>query len=302
MNHYSDFQESDHPTTADGRLLFLEIKKLDVANRVLMVGDMKRAFKMSRFFDNPCATIVIEATRGFRIYTGKFGGKPITVIGTGMGTPLTDITIRELRRAIDGPIAMARFGTTGIIGSRAKLGDVIVQSEGNVYCQTDFQSLIFGGDTKKVPYHLSKPTLPDKGLTDSVLYHMRSILGDEHVTEGMGCTTDSFYGSQGRHDKNFKDQNDGLKAYINETLPNVENFEMESHCVMVLGNMTLKDPIHCTTAAIGLINRQGNEILSAARYRELEDLGGFAMLKGLTQFSFPDGESVYAHDLLDRLN
>jgi uridine phosphorylase len=53
-------------------------------------------------------------------------GVPITVIATGMGQPMLDFVTREARRVVEGPMAMLRYGTCGVIDSSCTAGDVIV--------------------------------------------------------------------------------------------------------------------------------------------------------------------------------
>ena len=94
------------PYLDSGLTIHLNIKKGDgmeiemliivVANRIVTVGDSKRAWKISRFFDNPDTTINVFSTRIFKTYTGTFKGVPITVVTTGMGVPMIDFVIREI--------------------------------------------------------------------------------------------------------------------------------------------------------------------------------------------------------------
>ena len=56
-------------------------------------------------------------------------------------------------------------------------------------------------------YTLTKPVLPSPELTKVLLENLREIIGETNIKEGGNCTADSFYGSQGRFDPDFNDQN-----------------------------------------------------------------------------------------------
>jgi uridine phosphorylase len=79
-----------------------------VANRILSVGDAHRAWKISRFFDKLESSIYVESTRSFRIFTGTFKGVPISIVATGMGSPMMDFVVRECKKVVDGPMAIMR--------------------------------------------------------------------------------------------------------------------------------------------------------------------------------------------------
>ena len=85
---------------------------------------------------------------------------------------------------------------------------------------------------------------------------MKMTIGEANVTEGLGCSADSFYGSEGRKDPNFRDDNSTLIDRICEMYPECENLEMESHTLMALAALSKKDKIYAGSAAIGLIDRK----------------------------------------------
>ena len=111
----------------------IEMLIILVANRIVTVGDSKRAWKISRFFDNPDTTINVFSTRIFKTYTGTFKGVPITVVTTGMGVPMIDFVIREIREVVEGPMAVVRLGTCGIMNLSCTAGDIVVASKGAIF-------------------------------------------------------------------------------------------------------------------------------------------------------------------------
>ena len=60
-------------------------EKGDIAKTVLMPGDPLRAkFIAENFLDNPR---LFNEVRGMLGYTGTYKGKPVSVMGSGMGQP-----------------------------------------------------------------------------------------------------------------------------------------------------------------------------------------------------------------------
>lgn len=96
-SHYEVPTNLKFPLLPDGTTLHLNIKRGDVANRIFTVGDLHRAWKLSRFFDKPETCVKVVSTRTFRTFTGTFRGVPVTLVATGMGTAMMDFVIREIR-------------------------------------------------------------------------------------------------------------------------------------------------------------------------------------------------------------
>ena len=226
----------------------------------------------------------------FQTFTGTFRGVPVTLVATGMGVPMMDFVVREIRHVVEGPMAVMRLGTCGVMNTKCTAGDIIVATEGSVFIQTNYDKLVDG--KADGAYTISKPIFPDMGLAKVILENMKEIIGEENVKEGGNCSADSFYGSEGRNDPNFADFNDDLIDTLAEQFPACSSLEMETFKLLSLGVESHEDhKIYACGAAIGLIDRnRGQKMVSAKRQKELEDLGGLAILKALTEFDFPNGE------------
>ncbi|KXO98212.1 purine-nucleoside phosphorylase [Tsukamurella pseudospumae] len=95
----------------------------DYASAVLMPGDPRRARRIAEtLFDD--ARLVNEV-RGMEAYTGTVGGRPISVMGSGMGLPTMTIYATELYREY-GVRRIIRVGTSGGYQDDMSLGDVII--------------------------------------------------------------------------------------------------------------------------------------------------------------------------------
>ena len=95
----------------------------DIAKKVLMPGDPLRAkFIAETYLENP---ICFNTVRNMLGYTGTWQGKPLTVMGGGMGMPSIGIYSYELYH-IYGVEEIIRIGSAGGIQDTLQLGDVIV--------------------------------------------------------------------------------------------------------------------------------------------------------------------------------
>lgn len=234
-------REDAFPLREDGSTLHLNIKAGQVANRVFSVGDTKRCVKLSRFFDKPESCIQVISTRTFRVFTGTFRGVPVSLVATGMGVPMMDFVVREIRNVVKGPLAMMRFGTCGVIHPELEAGNVIVAKKGAVFIQSNHEEMIKGNESKS--YRISKPVLPDEKLAKKMMENIQEIIGKETVRAGMNCSADSFYGSEGRYDPNFRDHNDHLIDNLREKYPETASLEMETFTLLHLGKLST-EPMH----------------------------------------------------------
>jgi len=93
------------------------------APNVLCPGDPRRATYIAETFFDEGATLVNEE-RGMLGYTGTFGGAPISVQSTGMGSPSIGIVAEEL--VMLGARRLVRVGTCGAIGAGVAMADTVI--------------------------------------------------------------------------------------------------------------------------------------------------------------------------------
>ena len=181
----------------------------------------------------------VVSTRSFRTFTGTFKGVPVTLVATGMGVPMMDFVIREIREVVDGPMAAMRLGTCGIMNLSCTAGDIVVASKGSVFIQTNYHNIL-EGKTENA-YTISKPIFPSPEFTKVVLECMREIVGEDSVKEGGNCSADSFYGSEGRQDPNFADFNETLITDLQEQFPECCSLEMETFKMLSLAQSSVPE-------------------------------------------------------------
>jgi len=98
-------------------------KEGDFAKTVLMPGDPLRAqFIAETYLDNPA---LVSQVRGMLAFTGMYKGKPVSVMGSGMGMPSMGIYSYELFNFYDVE-NIVRIGSAGAISLDLDLGDIVM--------------------------------------------------------------------------------------------------------------------------------------------------------------------------------
>lgn len=149
----------------------------DFAPAVLMPGDPKRAERIASLL-MPDARLVTDV-RGMLGFTGTVNGKPLSVMGSGMGQPSFSIYATELFKFF-GVERIIRVGTCGGISKKVRVGDTII----GIAAHTDSSM-----NTFRLPglhfaavasFNLARAAVSkaeELGRTD---YHVGTILSRDH--------------------------------------------------------------------------------------------------------------------------
>ena len=98
-------------------------KKGDIAKTVIMAGDPLRAkFMAENFLENP---VQFNNVRGMLGFTGTYKGKPVSVMGHGMGIPSIGIYTYELYNFYDVE-TIIRVGSAGSMNADLHVGDLCI--------------------------------------------------------------------------------------------------------------------------------------------------------------------------------
>ena len=98
-------------------------KQGQIASTVLLPGDPLRAkFIAETFLEDP---VCFNEVRGMLGYTGRYGDKTVSVMGSGMGIPTLSIYVNELVSGY-GVDTLIRVGTCGSFQPYLKIGDVVL--------------------------------------------------------------------------------------------------------------------------------------------------------------------------------
>ena len=98
-------------------------QKGEIAPFVIMAGDPLRVqFMAEHYLENP---VLFNKVRGMLGYTGTYKGKPVSVMGHGMGIPSISIYTYELFNFYDVK-TIVRIGSAGACHKGLKIGDLVL--------------------------------------------------------------------------------------------------------------------------------------------------------------------------------
>ncbi|MBR5502792.1 MAG: purine-nucleoside phosphorylase [Oscillospiraceae bacterium] len=186
----SEFKGTPHNTAKAG----------DFAKTVLMPGDPLRAKYIAENFLEDAKQV--NNIRGMLAYTGTYKGKPVSVMGHGMGMPSMGIYCYELFEFY-GVENIIRIGSAG-----SKLPNMSVVVASKVYSNSNFAKTGFGYEENFM--------LPSEKLNADIVKAAEALGKEVHV--GPMSSGDNFYGGNMEERKKF------APAFPEETLAG----EMES--------------------------------------------------------------------------
>ena len=272
--------DANFPVDGEGRVYHVGVRPGEVANRVVTVGDPKRARLLASFFDRP--GFELETNRGFTTHTGTYRGVALTVVATGMGTAMMDFMVREMAAVVEGDMAFVRLGTCGSVTASVPVGHLCVTSE-SVLVRRNENAWT---DEKEAPYVWSRQPVPADGpLVDALKARFQLAMGDEadKVVSGPNCTADAFYASQGRTSDMFDDRNASFLEDLRKAHPQTVTLEMETFQLLHLAACARSKKIRAAATCIVLANRTDNAFLDADEKHRLEALAGRAVMDTLVE-------------------
>ena len=233
----------------DGSIFHLHIRPEHLADKVILVGDQGRVDMVASFFDEGSIECDIQS-REFHTITGKYNGKRISCISTGIGTDNCDIVLNELDALANIDFAtrtekdehrtleIVRVGTCGGMQEDIPLGTFLVSEK----------SIGWDG---VLAFYEGRDEIADLGFEDALVdfihYPAKAarpyvvaanpelvnrIAGDDMM---RGCTiaANGFYGPQGRVlrcDIAVKDINDRITNFRYKG-QRITNYEMEGSAI-----------------------------------------------------------------------
>lgn len=234
--------EADLVLNRDGSVYHLNLLPKHISDTVLTVGDPSRVNAISQFFDS----IEFEMNRReFITQVGRYKGKRITVISTGMGTDNIEIFFTEIDALVNidlktrepksrrKKLRIIRIGTSGALQEDIALGSYLVTDYAvgfdNLMAfydlkQDDIERSI-GEDIKK------KIKLPFTPYVVKGSEALRKQIGSDMIV-GNTITAPGFYAPQGRSIRvpiKYPKLLDSLNAYHHKAADFwLANFEMET--------------------------------------------------------------------------
>lgn len=234
--------ESELIINSDGSAFHIHLKPEELADNVILVGDPGRVDMVAEYLSD------IEfrhQSREFVSVTGKYNGKRVTVLSTGIGTDNIDIVMTELDalanvdfetrevKAEHRTLTVLRIGTTGAIHPDIPLGSFIfshisVGVDGllNWYENRDEIALLDMEDAFKKHVKWNRH-LPDPYFVKASDKLIKKF--DDCTVKGVTISAPGFYGPQGRVVRLGLAMPDMLEDYESFRYDDyrITNFEME---------------------------------------------------------------------------
>jgi uridine phosphorylase len=211
-----------HPRGSDGRRYHIGLRPGEVAPSILFVGDPSRARRVVEAHFDSWDEPVCE--REYVTYTGVYQGRPMSVMGTGMGAANTEIAVIELCQCFEDPtkIAIVRAGSCGALQPHVGLGDLVISQAAYRLEET---TLAFVGPGFPAAAH------PEAVI--ALLWAAEELGAPHHL--GITATAPGFYGAQGREQPGFPPRDPNIQATL--ARQGVTNLEMETAALLTLSTL-----------------------------------------------------------------
>jgi uridine phosphorylase len=244
--------ESELILTPRGSIYHIDLKREEMADTIITVGDPGRVAAVSKYFD------IIEFKtqhREFVTHTGTIGKKRLTVISSGIGPDNIDIVLNELDAVANidfetrlvkeqkTQLDIFRMGTSGSLQASIPVDSMVVSSHGigfdNLMHYYDWENSAHEQQlTNEITNYLGLHKTPIQPYAVQGSKELMAAFGPEYH-RGITATCPGFYAPQGRVVKaplkfpNLVDQLTDFK--FEQTF--ISNFEMETSAIYGLGKL-----------------------------------------------------------------
>ncbi len=265
-------EESELIINPDGSVFHLHLKPGELAEYIILVGDPGRVKVVASFFDE----VELErSNREFISVTGRYKGRRISVVATGIGTDNIDIVVNELDALVNvdfetrqvkdklTSLKMVRIGTSGSLQKDLPVDSCLLSEKAigfdsvlNFYAGRDEVSDL--NFEKALINHLSwKKQIAPFYVVDASS-ELLSKLSKNDFNKGVTISAPGFYGPQGRVIRlglADPDVNEKISNFVFED-KRITNYEME--CSAIYGLAKLLGHEAVTVCAI-IANRKAGE-------------------------------------------
>lgn len=244
--------ESELIINEDGSCFHLHLKPEELADNVILVGDPGRVDMVAKHLSN------IEFTRDnreFRSVTGRFNGKRVTVVSTGIGTDNCDIVMNELDALANidfktrevkkrlRHLNILRIGTSGAIQPEIPIGSYVF-----AYMSLGCDGLMnwYAGRKRFAVPRISTAFKKHVGWEKHLGYPYFVKAGDkmwkkfaDGTIKGVTVSAPGFYGPQGRVLRMGLAMPDMIEKFESFEFEGnkITNFEMESSAIAGIGRL-----------------------------------------------------------------
>jgi uridine phosphorylase len=200
--------ETDLLLNSDGSVYHLSLLPKNISDTIIAVGDPSRVYMVSQFFDD----VEFEMNkREFITHVGKYKGKRITVISTGIGTDNVEIFFSELDALVNidlktreikprkKKLKVIRIGTSGALQEDIAVGSYLVSDYAvGLDNLMNFYDLPMNDEEAGLAHDIQKKTgLPFMPYVVRGSESLMEQIGFD-IPKGNTVTSPGFYAPQGR--------------------------------------------------------------------------------------------------------
>jgi uridine phosphorylase len=241
--------DTDLVLNPDGSVYHLNLLPKHVSDTIICVGDPSRVYMVSEFFDE----IEFEMNkREFITHVGRYKGKRLTVISTGIGTDNVEIFFNEIDALVNidlktrepksrkKKLKIIRIGTSGALQEDIPVGAHLISDYAvGLDNLMNFYDLPMDDKEAGIAHDLQRKTsLPFMPYVVRGSEALRGLLNDDMVM-GNTVTCPGFYAPQGRALRvpiRFPTLLDDLNYYHKDDFW-LTNFEMETSAYYAFGRL-----------------------------------------------------------------
>ena len=246
------FRSSELILNADGSVYHLALRPEDLAPTVITVGDPDRVSAVSKYFEE---IDTHKQKREFHTHTGRYKGKRITVISTGIGTDNIDIVLNELDALVNidlenreehanlKKLNIIRIGTSGSLRKEIETDSFLLSEYAvgfdNLAHFYQSGAVLEDDLSRELNRHLNRSSAHSLPYTVQADADLIRVFSGSGFHSGFTATNSGFYGPQGRQ----------LRARVNDTAfldrlaefeyngLKVTNLEMETSGIYLLSRL-----------------------------------------------------------------
>lgn len=243
--------ETDLILNKDGSAYHINLLPKHLSDTIITVGDPSRVYKVSQYFDDLDFEI---NKREFITHVGRYKGKKVTVISTGIGTDNVEIVLTEIDALVNidlktrelksrkKKLKIIRIGTSGALQEDIPVGSHLASNYAVGFDNLmHFYDLPMDAFEKAIAADIQNktniPFVPYMAKGSEVL--MKQFGFD--MIAGNTVTTPGFYAPQGRQVRaaiRFPKLLEDLNYYHNKSSDFwLTNFEMETATYYALGKL-----------------------------------------------------------------
>ena len=268
----------------DGSVFHLHLRPEQLARKVILVGDPGRVALVASHFD----LVECDVTsREFHTVAGRYKGKRITVLSTGIGCDNIDIVVNELDALANidfhsrtqkpqfCQLEMVRIGTCGGLQPHTPVGTYVCSQKSigfdgllnyyagrNAVCDLSFEEAfvrhMHWNPQKGAPYVIDNDA------------HLLARINRGDMVNGVTISAGGFFGPQGRRLRiplEDPDQNEKIMAFEHAG-HRITNFEMEGSAIAGLSRLLGHKAM---TVCMVIANRRAKEANTAYK-SSIDDL------------------------------